>query len=103
MYIYIADNVPVQRTKELQDGTIIDLGPAGELVGVEILSVSSGWDPRVLSDRDELSDLDLQIMTEMVRASGRIWTTGSLESSAGRSSPASNASAVNHAGAFQTA
>lgn len=57
LYVYVAD-VPIDHTEELSDGTIVDVGPGGELVGVEILAASSGWAVTALADRFALADFD---------------------------------------------
>lgn len=56
LYIDVCD-VPVEHTEELSDGTVVDVGAQGELVGIEILSVSRGWSDSSLVGRfSSLSD-----------------------------------------------
>lgn len=64
LYIYVTDG-SVDHTEELTDGTVVDVGSSGELVGVEILAVSSGWNDEELARRFELSTYDRQVLTAL--------------------------------------
>lgn len=57
LYIYVHD-APIGHTEPLSDGTVVDVSPDGDLVGIEILTVSSGWDWTALAERFPLSDFD---------------------------------------------
>jgi uncharacterized protein YuzE len=57
LYVHVTD-VPIDHTEELEDGTIVDVGSGGELVGIEVLSVSRGWQPDLVAARFELSPFD---------------------------------------------
>jgi uncharacterized protein YuzE len=61
LYIYVCD-VPVDHTEEMSDGTIVDVGIGGELVGVEILAVGSGWEITALAERLPLSHFDREAL-----------------------------------------
>ncbi|HEY1324738.1 MAG TPA: DUF2283 domain-containing protein [Streptosporangiaceae bacterium] len=42
LYIALADR-PVARTRDLDDNTSVDLDEAGEIVGIEVISISHPW------------------------------------------------------------
>lgn len=57
LYVHVVD-APIDHTEELADGTVVDVGGHDELVGVEILSVSHGWQPDLVVARFGLSRFD---------------------------------------------
>ena len=62
LYVHVTD-VPVDHTEELPDGTLVDVDARGELVGVEILAVSSGWDVGALAERFTMEAFDLKALS----------------------------------------
>lgn len=54
MYIKLKDG-PFARSEEIKEGIILDLGPKGELLGIEILEVSLRYSLK------EISHLDIEM------------------------------------------
>jgi len=61
LYVYVRD-APIDHTEELSDGTIVDVSGTDDLIGVEILAVSRGWNDEALSKRFALSDYDRDVL-----------------------------------------
>ena len=61
LYVEMSD-AQIDRTVELDDGTIVDLDIEGRIVGVEILALSSGWSSTELSESFDLSPYDLHAL-----------------------------------------
>jgi len=61
--LYVAvDPGPVDHTEELTDGVVVDVGPTGCLVGIDVMVPSSGWDPRVVVERFALAPADADFL-----------------------------------------
>ncbi|HHT9119771.1 MAG TPA: DUF2283 domain-containing protein [Candidatus Hypogeohydataceae bacterium YC41] len=54
MYIKLKEG-PFAKNEEIKEGIILDLGPEGELLGIEILEVSSRYSLK------EISHLDIEM------------------------------------------
>lgn len=61
LYVYVCD-APIDHTEELSDGTIVDVSGTDDLIGVEILAVSRGWNDEALSERFALLDYDREVL-----------------------------------------
>lgn len=57
---------PVASTRELADGTVVDLDADGGLVGVEILSIGRPWSDRELLLAVPLDDHDSLVLRRVV-------------------------------------
>lgn len=50
LYVTLRDGSPVSQ-EELEDGTIVDLDKAGEVLGVEVLGFGRGWTGAAITSR----------------------------------------------------
>jgi uncharacterized protein YuzE len=55
LYIYVHDEIPIKSQVEMPDGVVVDVGPDGQLVGVEVLSPDRPWDIQAVVDRFSLT------------------------------------------------
>lgn len=64
LYIEITDS-PVARTRQFDEGTMVDLDESGEVVGIEVLRPARAWPLKVIQASYELPDDDARILDSL--------------------------------------
>ncbi|MXY78015.1 MAG: DUF2283 domain-containing protein [Acidimicrobiia bacterium] len=64
LYIEITDS-PVARTRQFDEGTMVDLDESGEVVGIEVLRPARAWPLKVIRASYELPDGDARILDSL--------------------------------------
>lgn len=74
-YLRISDS-SIAKTEELNDWTLVDLDPAGKLVGVEILGLSSPIPLTELQSKFGLSEQAADLIGKLKHSIAGIWSHG---------------------------
>ena len=57
MYIHLADHA-IARTAEVDDGTMVDLDPAGQVIGIEVIGRGRSWPLEAIIERFGIGEDD---------------------------------------------
>jgi uncharacterized protein YuzE len=65
LYIAVTENVLVDRTIEIEPGTLVDVDPRGRLLGVEIIRPGREWPLEQILGRFQVDRADAQLLREL--------------------------------------
>ncbi|HUF98430.1 MAG TPA: DUF2283 domain-containing protein [Ilumatobacter sp.] len=64
LYIRIS-NAAIDHQEEMDDGAIVDVDMAGEIVGIDVMSPDEGWDAGPIISRWDLSAIDVEMIQKL--------------------------------------
>lgn len=62
LYVSLRDGVNVDRTEQIDAGTLVDVDRAGEIVGIEVLRPARAWPLDEIVDRYHIGDPDVTLL-----------------------------------------
>lgn len=68
LYIHVAVGRPAKQ-ETITESVIVDLDHRGQVLGVEILDASLGWDTEMVSDRFELGSVAKELLRRLSKLS----------------------------------
>ena len=69
LYIYLSDRRPAA-TRQIEQGTIVDLDGAGRLIGIEVICRHRVWPVEAILGAYDVSEVDETRLRELARLTG---------------------------------
>ena len=69
LYVSLRDDVAVARTEQIDPGTLIDVDPSGDIVGIEVLRPARAWPLDEVVSRFHVSDQDALLLRSVFERS----------------------------------
>lgn len=60
----------VDRTEQLDAGTLVDLNAEGQLVTIEVINPTRSWPLDLIAERFELSEADVRVLKQLYGGQG---------------------------------
>ena len=69
LYVSLRDGVSIDRTEQIDPGTLIDVDRSGEIVGIEVLRPARAWPLDEVVSRFHMSDHDALLLRSVFEPS----------------------------------